>query len=182
MNPSMAGLVTYRQQGAALVVVLILLLVMTLLGLASLRGTLIEERMSANLYDRNLAFQAAEAALREGEARVAANGRSGFPDENTGLCNANLCDKPTAAELEAGYVPRAERDGAYWANATVDVGDLAVPPQYFIEYMGQAPSWPKCDSEMPVHPSCLKHRYRVTARSSAANRARVVLQSNYAGS
>ena len=34
-----------RQRGATLVVVLVLLLVMTLLGLASLRGTLLEERI-----------------------------------------------------------------------------------------------------------------------------------------
>src|SRR3546814_12700111 len=57
-----------QQRGVALVIVLILLLVMTLLGLASMRGTLLEERMSGNLFDRSLAFQAAEAALRPGEA------------------------------------------------------------------------------------------------------------------
>ena len=61
-----------RQSGVALIVVLILLMVMTLLGLASLRGTLMEERMSANLFDRSLAFQAAGSALREGEARAGA--------------------------------------------------------------------------------------------------------------
>ena len=63
-----------------------------------------------------------------------------------------------------------------------DVGDIAIQPQYFIEYMGEAPSWPRCDSELPQHPSCLKPRYRVTARSTAADRAQVVLQSNLAGS
>ena len=36
-----------RQQGVSMVVVLILLLVITLLGLAVLRGTLMGERMSA---------------------------------------------------------------------------------------------------------------------------------------
>src|SRR5690606_30502218 len=59
-----------RQRGASLVVVLILLLVMTLLGLAVLRGTLLEERMSANMFDRSLAFQQAESALREAEGAV----------------------------------------------------------------------------------------------------------------
>ena len=60
-----------RQRGVALVVVLILLLVATLLALANVRNTLLEERMGASVLDRSLAFQAAEAALREGE-RVAA--------------------------------------------------------------------------------------------------------------
>ncbi|MFP7721974.1 pilus assembly PilX family protein [Lysobacter sp. A3-1-A15] len=171
-----------KQSGAALMVVLILLLVMTLLGLASLRGTLMEERMSANLLDRSLAFQAAEAALREGEAAILANGRAGFPVIGSGGCNGNLCDQPTQAELEAGYVPRADRNGAHWGGALVDVGDVAIQPEFFIEYMGEAPSWPRCDSEIPQHPSCLKPRYRVSARSTAADRAQVVLQSNLAGS
>ena len=61
-----------RQSGASLIVVLILLLVMTLLGLAVLGNTLLEERMSANMFDRSLGFQAAESASREGEALVAA--------------------------------------------------------------------------------------------------------------
>ena len=59
-----------RQRGAALVTVIVLLLVMTLLGLVSVRATVLEERMSAGMYDRSLAFQAAEAALREGERRA----------------------------------------------------------------------------------------------------------------
>ena len=56
-----------RQKGAALTIVLILLLVVTLLGLASTRSSLLQERMSTSMYDRALAFQTAEAALREGE-------------------------------------------------------------------------------------------------------------------
>lgn len=182
MNTNNPTRVPRRQSGAALMVVLILLLVMTLLGLASLRGTLMEERMSANLLDRSLAFQAAEAALREAEAAILANGRAGFPAIGSGACNGNLCDQPTEAEIEDGFVPRSERDGAYWGDAAADVGDVAIQPQFFIEYMGEAPSWPRCDSEIPQHPSCLKPRYRVTARSTAADRAQVVLQSNLAGS
>lgn len=59
--------VVRRESGISLIVVLLLLLVMTLLGLAVLRGTLLEERMSANMYDRSLAFQVAEGALRDAE-------------------------------------------------------------------------------------------------------------------
>jgi type IV pilus assembly protein PilX len=46
---------------------LIVLLVMTLVGLSAARSTLLEERMSGSSTDNNVAFQAAEAALREGE-------------------------------------------------------------------------------------------------------------------
>lgn len=55
------------QRGAALVVGLIFLLVMTLIGVAAMRSTGLQERMAGNLRDRSLAFQAGEAALRAGE-------------------------------------------------------------------------------------------------------------------
>lgn len=166
-----------NQQGAVLVVVLVLLLVMTLLGLASLRGTVMEERMTANLRDRGLGFQSAEAALREAEALVLANGHAGFPAIGSGGCNGALCDTPDATQPERWL----NAAGGYWTNTATSVGALAIAPQYFVEYMGEAPSWPKCDSEIPVHPLCLKPRYRVTARSTAADRATVILQSNFAG-
>ena len=57
-----------RQQGVSLLVVLILMVVMSVLGIAVLRSSAMQERMSANMYDRSLATQAAEAALVEARA------------------------------------------------------------------------------------------------------------------
>ncbi len=56
-----------RQDGAAMVIALIMLLVLTLLATASARMTILEERMTGNTQDRSVAFQAAEAGLRAGE-------------------------------------------------------------------------------------------------------------------
>jgi len=56
-----------NERGAALIVALIFLLVLTLLGVGAMRTTNMQERMAGNLRDSNLAFQAAESALREGE-------------------------------------------------------------------------------------------------------------------
>ena len=56
-----------RERGAAMVIALVMLLVLTLLATASARMTLLEERMTGNTQDRNIAFQAAEAGLRAGE-------------------------------------------------------------------------------------------------------------------
>ena len=53
-----------------MVIALVMLLVLTLLATASARMTLMEERMTGNTQDRNVAFQAAEAALRSGEAQA----------------------------------------------------------------------------------------------------------------
>ncbi len=59
-----------KQRGATLLVALVMLIVMTLLGLASIRSTSMQEKMGANLYDRSLAFQAVESALREAESGI----------------------------------------------------------------------------------------------------------------
>lgn len=59
-----------KQQGAVLVVSLMILLVMTLLGLSSMQGTILEEKMSGNMRDRNLALQSAEVTMRDGETFV----------------------------------------------------------------------------------------------------------------
>lgn len=53
-----------RQRGAALMVSLMFLLVMTMLGLAAIRATTQQTRMAAGMQFQTSAFQAAEAAIR----------------------------------------------------------------------------------------------------------------------
>lgn len=55
------------ERGMVLITSLIILLALTLLGLASIQNTSMEERMAGNLRSENVALQAAEAALRAGE-------------------------------------------------------------------------------------------------------------------
>jgi type IV pilus assembly protein PilX len=61
------------QRGSALIVSLVMLLLISLIGVGSMQGTILQERMASNLQDRNIAFQASERALRVGENAVAAN-------------------------------------------------------------------------------------------------------------
>lgn len=56
-----------HNRGAALVVGLVLLLILTVLGVNALTTTNMETKMASNFRDRTLAFQAAETALREAE-------------------------------------------------------------------------------------------------------------------
>jgi len=161
-----------RQQGVVLIVALILLVVMTLAGLAGLRTVLLEEKMTANTYDRSLSFQAAESGLRQAEAVVAA-----VPPPTpaaSAACAAGVCPAPAATAT-----PRWEDTGfAGWQNATTVVnGGISITPQYVIEYMGS--TYP-CQPGSATDPMNCK-RYRITARSNAgADRAVVVLQSMYA--
>lgn len=56
------------QRGVVLIVGLIMVLLITIVGLASIRGSGLQESMAGNMRERNLAFQACESALLEGEA------------------------------------------------------------------------------------------------------------------
>lgn len=170
-----------RQGGASLVVVMILLVVMTLLGLAVLRSTLLEERMSANLLDRSYAFQAAEAALRQGETVAGASTtRAAVPANG---CSNGICSLPVATTADRWLDPSFAETN--WSAASAASRSSIAPPATFIvEYMGDAPTWPGCDlvDETSRSPLCLRPRYRITARSldvAGGERAAVILQTNF---
>lgn len=57
--------------GAVLITGLLILTVMTILGLASMRSTILQERMTGNLKEQASAFQAAEAALQAASTAIA---------------------------------------------------------------------------------------------------------------
>ena len=103
-----------RQQGAVLVVGLIILVVLTLLGVQAMRSNVSQERMASNMRERNVAFQAAEAALRVGEATG--------PFDNSGV---DLVDPLNwAAGEETGTL--ANFDDGLSEDPMFHVG----PPQY----------------------------------------------------
>ncbi|MBK6436781.1 MAG: hypothetical protein IPF83_13665 [Rhodanobacteraceae bacterium] len=170
----------HGQRGAVLVIVLILLLVMTWMGVASMRGTSMGERMSAGIYDRSISFQAAGAALREAEALIAL--KPVFP---TSDCNAGLCAQ--RVDLAASDTMRWEDSTVAWREAVSNLNvdnsgtSIVADPEYLIEAMGIAPNWPGCDREIPINEKCMSPRYRVSARSAEADRARVVLQASVSG-
>lgn len=178
----------HQQQGAALIVALILLLLMTILGLSSIRTTVMEEKMTATAYDRSLAFQAAEAALRAGEAIALAQSttspkNSAFPNaglytDNNDACGASpcnaqgLCAQPDPDCLARWLDPNFKN----WVNAA-KVNDLAGTPQYFVEYLGG--NFP-CNPADPTTSPANCAQYRITARSNpGTDRATVILQSIY---
>jgi len=57
-----------KQQGAALAVSLIILTLMTVIGVTAVKSSVIENRIATNMYDKQMSFEAAEAALRDAEA------------------------------------------------------------------------------------------------------------------
>lgn len=91
MRPVTAIRVTTRraQRGAVLVISLLFLTILTILGVASMRGTVLQERMAFNTREQNLALQAAEAALRDAELWLLAHKGGGKPPEVHDSCSSN---------------------------------------------------------------------------------------------
>ncbi|MUV14415.1 pilus assembly PilX family protein [Noviluteimonas gilva] len=163
------------ERGIALVVVLILLLVMSMLALVSLRSTLMEERMSANMADRSASFQAAEAALRQGEQFA-----SGKPPVPGSGCLNGLCAIPAPTDA-----PRW-KTAANWNTAKVvdiDMGTHSVGAKYIVELIAvNVEAKGQCLDNQDPNATCTgtESRYRITALSEAAGRSSVMLQTNYA--
>ena len=59
-----------RQQGAVLFISLMFLIILTLIGISAANVSIMQERMAGNVRDSNVAFQRAEASLREIEKRL----------------------------------------------------------------------------------------------------------------
>ncbi len=172
-------LIIVRQRGVSLLIVLILLLIMTLLGLASMRVGLLQERMGGGQFDRSLSFQAVEAALREAEARIQATPVSSFPAAQTSPCVAGLC--PTPLVSSANRWELASPPVGVWATAAADVtqNGLTAAPQYIIEYMGKTPKNLATVGSSSSEDTEEIDVFRITARSTQVDRATVILQSNY---
>ncbi len=157
------------QRGVSLTIVLILLLIMTLLGLASMRGALMQERMAANQFDRGLGFQAAEASLRDAESRLEPAPPT-FP--STG-CLDGLCARPLAGDPDRWIGAPAWR--------TVAASGINPDRRYIVENMGRTiiPNPLTIGLIGDPTPPPEYQVFRITAESFGAGRARVLLQSNY---
>ncbi len=158
------------QTGAALVVALIMLLIMTLLGVSTIDTTVTEEKMAGQYRNRQLSFEAAEAALREGEATAIA-----FPVYEPTDGSTGLHLPPTSGD------PVWEASGTTWLSATTSLPGvtLAQAPAYTTEYIAYVPRDPFCGiSNESAQQDCGRYAYRVSARGWGGNTvARSTVQS-----
>jgi len=163
------------ERGAVLVISLFLLVVLTLLGVTSMQGTTMETRIASNREDRATAFEAAEAALRQGEAVIQAMTTAPTPVDAT--CAAN-CVVWAPGALFPSY--DAYSDPAVWADARIPVTadplvGVAAQPAYTIELIRADAS----GGSLLVGAAGRMYYFQVTARGTGASAAaHAVLQSS----
>ncbi|HYN77546.1 MAG TPA: PilX N-terminal domain-containing pilus assembly protein [Lamprocystis sp. (in: g-proteobacteria)] len=170
-----------RNRGAALIVGLIILAIMTILGLSAMRGTALEERMAGNLKESNEAFQAAEAALQAAISAIEANNKR--PSTGGGQALAEACrvqDTDTACAANTNL-------GNWYSTEAADDPDGALFEEFADAPFVQA-SWNQ--PRVIVHYRFIPHEqgadpaglyfYTVSAIATDPNgKASIVLQTTF---
>lgn len=129
------------QRGMVLVVALILLLVLTLLGLAATQNSALEEKMAGNLRNHQLAFQAAEAALRAAESGLNQALWTNFTVNSGGLYLYNPNNPPATPLWQTLDWNNPANVLTYAAVANQPLpGPLAQQPEFIIEQMPPVPA------------------------------------------
>ncbi len=171
-----------RQSGMALFICLAVLLMLSLVGAASVQTVTLQSRMAGNAHNNLLAFQAAELALREAEALLAGSPpeRSSFTAQGDGGFWLSPAFGQAAPWLASDV----------WANGstgsrpvTASVQGVAAPPRYLIEWLISvaAPDNPHLLQESVAAPPPRIGIFRITARGfGATSNAQALLQSTFA--
>lgn len=162
-----------QQRGSALIVSMVMLLLLTILGITTMNTVTIEERMAGNMVDYNLAFQSAEAGLRDGEDWIRPLTTEPTP------CDSAPCDIWEGDIL----TDLATQPASWWAANGREYGEAgnteigrSMDPFYLMEFQ----SFVKDDLLVGHTPPTGRAFYRVTASSTGGSEtAQSTLQSSF---
>ena len=130
-----------QQSGAVLITALIYLLVLSVVGISSMRGTAMEERMASNSWEHSRAFQAAESALLDAGQWFLFQ-----PDliDSSSDGSTGVWASGSAAQRVVSSTFDWSTEGVVYGdssgNSSALFGDLYGPPRYGLEEAGYAPS------------------------------------------
>lgn len=161
------------QNGIVLPVVLIIMVIMLLLGVTVIRNVTLEEKMAGNSRNSQLAFQAAEEALRFCENYIQASTPSSkFYDAQT----------PMSVSIGNPYVASPSVDDSKWTDGNyrrvlTDVPNVSQQPSCIIEKLEIVESTALQINDPSLPPPPLP--FLVTARGYGASQDTVVMLQSY---
>jgi len=161
-----------KQQGVVLVIGLIMLLLMTLIGVTGMQTATLQEKMTGNFKDRNLAFQSSEAGLRDAEQYLRST--SIIPAFN----GSNGLYQPGASGVDVWLDSVIDwTDSSAFVQYSSTLSHVSTQPKYIIE---ELPPVPDPDSSLEGGVTLTSRFYRVTSRATGGtDTAVVLLQSVY---
>ncbi|MTD33162.1 pilus assembly PilX family protein [Paludibacterium denitrificans] len=170
-----------KQQGAALLVAVIMLMVITILVVYGSQSLLTEQKVASNQNDKAIAFQLAELALKSGETYVSTNKPlSGFSDackttpSTTGLCTTSEVAGGTNARERANVFTGTYANMVSRQCTSCTIGfSVSQQPRYIVELINS-------NYTDPVTGNAGVALYRITARARGRSlNTQVTLQSYY---
>ena len=126
-----------NQRGWVLVVGLVILVMLTILSMALMKTTRLEEKMAGATRDMNLSFQAAETALRAAETFIESKTDESFFDttsETNGIYS-QTDDEPENLFTEASWVDENSR--AMFDDEVEALQGVSLSPRYMIKKLGK---------------------------------------------
>jgi len=168
-------------RGSVLIVSLVILLILTLLGIAGMGNTVLQERMAGNMQEAMSGFQAAEAGLRDGEidARTNITIATVFKPD----CTNGLCEPADPATSSYDVWVNTTSSAVYWdsgnagsdrntrlygsATGVDDLGNVKRQPAYIVERLNVVERGRSVVVGITNQPT--GEWYRVTARGFGRN-------------
>jgi len=171
-----------KERGSVLIAAIFILIILAAIAASATSSSVMESRMSANSIDQDAAFQAAETALRAGEASILA-----LPARTIGTAN---CAAPCVATLNSvnngvfANAPALPWGTAQTAQVTTGAGvyaGVATPPEMVVEYIGFVPDQGGSLLKGTNQSVPGSDYFRVTSRGTGkTNGAQAILQSTFA--
>lgn len=179
-------------KGSALAICLIFLLLVTILGMSVVKTTTLQDKMAANTRDKDLAFQAAEAALKVAETALAAGqfAPASFSDTcDNGLCTVlpgsatNMRWEDPALCGAGKTIWMCNKSRALSGDNALDSKIHAQQPRYFVEVLDEVTTADELNmvniGDSVVGETITIYRITAIGYGGSAN-ATTVLQSTYA--
>jgi len=163
-----------RQSGAVLIMSLLILFLLTIIGLSAMSRSTMDEKMTSNMRDKQVAFEAAEYALRQGESVVANLATPSSFNQSNGLYGLY--------DTEPDY----SASGTWTSNASVPVGTsisgAKTQPRYFAKIISEVQAKGSA-ANISGYPGSVATTYyiRITARGTGiSDNSQVILREIYA--
>ena len=131
-----------NQKGATLIIALVILLVMTIIGVASMKSSNLQERMSGNARQKTIAKNAALTAMREAEIWLQENVKDPAAIDQFGSNIAGLYAAVAPPNATKRVVTVDLTDPSDWSSlgvvsSAITSALVSQQPKYIIEYIGR---------------------------------------------
>ncbi len=165
-----------------------MLFVLTLIGVSSINTTTLEEKMSGNTRNRQIAFQSAETAIRDAELKItnSVNNPIGqFGNTQTTNGYYALGKGPTSVDaINSGWWTTSGNTSIAYSGTNQEAS--ITPAKYTIEYIGETKQDEATNiniygGEENTGGQGNVHTFRITARGTGLTSNAVVVIQSYFG-